>query len=168
MSARPGSSAKKAAATPDAAAAPAPAPAAAPAGRVFELSEVNKHNRASDCWIVIHGRVYDVTEFMADHPGGPDAIMEYAGKDCSEPFEDTGHSASAKGMLKKYEVGTLPGGPKGDAAVAARSAAKVSDDRDADHGGSYLSYFVPVLILAGALWYQFVYQPSRAAAPAGQ
>jgi hypothetical protein len=33
------------------------------------LAEVGKHNSAHDCWLVIHGYVYDVTSFLASHPG---------------------------------------------------------------------------------------------------
>ena len=31
--------------------------------------EVAKHNNKHDCWVIIHGRVFDVTEFMPEHPG---------------------------------------------------------------------------------------------------
>ena len=33
---------------------------------------VKAHNRAVDCWIVIDEKVWDVTDFLAVHPGGPD------------------------------------------------------------------------------------------------
>jgi len=35
---------------------------------------------------VVNGEVLDVTDFMADHPGGKKAIMLFAGKDASEEF----------------------------------------------------------------------------------
>lgn len=53
----------------------------------FALDEVAKHTTDKDCWIVIKGKVYDVTEFLPDHPGGKKAILMYAGKDATEEFE---------------------------------------------------------------------------------
>ena len=33
------------------------------------------HNTAGDCWLVIHGKVYDGSQFMTDHPGGPESML---------------------------------------------------------------------------------------------
>ncbi|CAF9940821.1 hypothetical protein IMSHALPRED_002180 [Imshaugia aleurites] len=50
--------------------------------------EVGKHNNDKDCWLVIiHGRVYDVTEFKEEHPGGKSIILKWAGKDATDQFE---------------------------------------------------------------------------------
>ena len=49
--------------------------------------EVAKHNNKKDCWVIIHGRAYDVTEFMPEHPGGPNIILKFAGKDATETYE---------------------------------------------------------------------------------
>lgn len=50
-------------------------------------SEVAKHNTDGDCWVVIHGKAYDVTEFKDDHPGGSNIILKWAGKDATETYE---------------------------------------------------------------------------------
>jgi len=43
-------------------------------------SEVAKHNSKESCWVIISGQVYDVTEYLDDHPGGAKAILRFAGK----------------------------------------------------------------------------------------
>ncbi|KAL2015917.1 hypothetical protein VTK56DRAFT_4531 [Thermocarpiscus australiensis] len=49
--------------------------------------EVAKHNRPDDCWVIVHGRAYDVTEFLPEHPGGTKIILKYAGKDATDEFD---------------------------------------------------------------------------------
>ena len=47
--------------------------------KAFTLAEVAKHNTDADCWLVIEGVVYDVTEFLSEHPGGGDIVVDVAG-----------------------------------------------------------------------------------------
>ncbi|KAI4276671.1 MAG: hypothetical protein LQ337_002343 [Flavoplaca oasis] len=49
--------------------------------------EVAKHNNDTDCWVIIHGKAYDVTEFKEDHPGGKQIILKWAGKDATETYD---------------------------------------------------------------------------------
>mmetsp|Transcript_42260 Transcript_42260/g.92185 ORF Transcript_42260/g.92185 Transcript_42260/m.92185 type:complete len:490 (+) Transcript_42260:55-1524(+) len=49
-------------------------------------AEVAKHNKQDDCWVVIHGNAYDLTDFMQEHPGGSGIIMKYAGRDATKAF----------------------------------------------------------------------------------
>ena len=37
------------------------------------VAEIDKHATADDCWIVVNGKVYDLTTFAPEHPGGPDS-----------------------------------------------------------------------------------------------
>ena len=73
----------------------------------ISLSELAKHNIEFDCWISLHGIVYDVTDFMKTHPGGY-AIMKYAGQDCTEQFTKT-HSKNLniEKRIGKYKKGFL-------------------------------------------------------------
>ncbi|XP_011500771.1 PREDICTED: cytochrome b5 type B-like [Ceratosolen solmsi marchali] len=75
----------------------------------YTLEEVARHNGRIEprCWIIVRGVVYDVTDFMAEHPGGAELIAERAGTDATSAFEDLGHSSDAKKILKKYEIGWL-------------------------------------------------------------
>jgi cytochrome-b5 reductase len=47
--------------------------------RTISPAELAKHKAENDCWIVIHGKVYNVTEYLVDHPGGLDVMMEHSG-----------------------------------------------------------------------------------------
>jgi cytochrome b involved in lipid metabolism len=48
--------------------------------RFLTRAEVSKHNKKKDCWIVIEGKVYDITNYVERHPGG-DIILKSAGND---------------------------------------------------------------------------------------
>ncbi|NWV34181.1 CYB5B protein, partial [Grantiella picta] len=71
------------------------------------LEEVGKRNSNREAWLVIHGHVYDVTRFLEEHPGGEEVLLEQAGRDATESFEDVGHSTDAREMLKQYYIGEV-------------------------------------------------------------
>merc|ERR1719506_2554387 len=48
------------------------------------LSEVQKHTTKDSCWVILHDNVYDLTAFLADHPGGDEVILKWAGKDATK------------------------------------------------------------------------------------
>lgn len=50
-------------------------------------AEVAKHNSKDSCWVIVHGKAYDVTKFLPEHPGGQGIILKYAGKDATEEFD---------------------------------------------------------------------------------
>ncbi|KNG87307.1 cytochrome B2 [Aspergillus nomiae NRRL 13137] len=60
--------------------------------------EIAKHNSADSCWVVLYGKVYDVTNFLENHPGGSAAILALAGKDATQEY-DTLHPP---GLLEEY------------------------------------------------------------------
>ena len=53
----------------------------------FTLEEVAKHNKKDDLWIAVKGIVLDLTNWVDEHPGGPQALYSHMGKDASEEFE---------------------------------------------------------------------------------
>ncbi|KAI0076153.1 Flavocytochrome c [Panus rudis PR-1116 ss-1] len=55
-------------------------------GKSYTIEEVAKHNKKDDCWVIVDGKVLDVTSFLPDHPGGEKAILLYAGRDATEEF----------------------------------------------------------------------------------
>jgi len=56
----------------------------------FDITEVALHNTEKDCWIIVDGKVYDVTDYILDHPGG-DSILNYAGGDSSQGVHGPQH-----------------------------------------------------------------------------
>ncbi|XP_047128073.1 cytochrome b5 isoform X1 [Hydra vulgaris] len=76
-------------------------------GKLFTLEEVRSHNNAKSCWLAIHDKVYDVTKFIDEHPGGEEVLLELAGKDATSNFEDVGHSSDARDLLASYYIGDL-------------------------------------------------------------
>ncbi|CAI9290449.1 unnamed protein product [Lactuca saligna] len=75
--------------------------------KVFNLADVSPHNNSKDCWVIINARVYDVTNFLNDHPGGDNVLLDVAGKDASDEFEEVGHGSAARLMLDEYYIGEI-------------------------------------------------------------
>ncbi|GAA94888.1 uncharacterized protein L969DRAFT_86189 [Mixia osmundae IAM 14324] len=49
--------------------------------------EVAKHTSDEDLWVIVHGEAFNVSSFLAEHPGGPAIIRKYAGKDATAAYE---------------------------------------------------------------------------------
>lgn len=80
--------------------------------RIFALADVANHATRKSCYVSYKGKVYDITTFMPDHPGGDDIILEWAGKDIGQIMADPSshvHSRSAYEMMDEYLVGELGG-----------------------------------------------------------
>lgn len=69
-------------------------------------------------------KVYDVTKYLDDHPGGAEVMLDVAGSDADEFFEDIGHSKEARGELKKYYIGDFKIDPATLAKIKAEAEAK--------------------------------------------
>jgi len=52
--------------------------------------------KPDDLWVLVEGKVYDLSTFYKQHPGGYDVIEEHAGKDATKIFKESGHPQSAK------------------------------------------------------------------------
>ena len=74
----------------------------------FTAAEVAQHSTATDCWSIVNGMVYDLTDWIPQHPGGPQVINAMCGKDVSAGFN--GQHAGAQSpaeMLASYKLGPL-------------------------------------------------------------
>lgn len=88
-----------------------------PAKRKYHATEVAQHCDAfnGDCWVIVHNKVYDLSEYVQDHPGGPDVIAPFAGGDATALFEDARHSRDARDYMERMCIGQLEDiPPKGE------------------------------------------------------
>lgn len=89
--------------------------------KTYTLEEVAKHNNEGDCWMVVHDKIYDCTNYLNDHPGGVEIMTDVAGMDATEDYDDVGHSEEADDMLVDLYVGDV--GPSSGGSSAAPPAA---------------------------------------------
>ncbi|MBN3325530.1 CYB5 protein, partial [Atractosteus spatula] len=75
--------------------------------KYFRLEEVEQHNSSKSTWIILHHKIYDVTKFLEEHPGGEEVLREQAGGNATESFEDIGHSSDARAIASTYVIGEL-------------------------------------------------------------
>jgi nitrate reductase (NAD(P)H) len=85
-----------------------PQMAAAKPAPPITWDQVRQHATRDSCWIVAHGRVYDMTCLAQGakwHPGGGASILSVAGTDASA-FFDT-HTRKAQRQWEAYLLGPL-------------------------------------------------------------
>ncbi|PKA64243.1 Cytochrome b5 [Apostasia shenzhenica] len=72
----------------------------------YTKQDVSVHNKRNDCWIIIKDKVYDVSPYVEEHPGG-DAILKHAGGDSTEGFFGPQHATRVFDMIDEFYVGDL-------------------------------------------------------------
>ena len=63
-----------------------PAPKAAARYNQYTREEVSRHNTKDDCWIILYGKVYNVTSWLDKHPGGAQLLLNHAGEDATVSY----------------------------------------------------------------------------------
>ncbi|WOG85943.1 hypothetical protein DCAR_0105136 [Daucus carota subsp. sativus] len=130
--------------------------------KVFTLSQVSKHNNPKDCWLIIEGKVYDVTKFLEEHPGGDDVLLSVTAKDATDDFEDIGHSSTAKAMLDEFYIGDI------DTATISSTTTYTppkqphyNQDKTKEFVIKMLQFLVPVIFLCVAVGIRFYAKPAE-------
>jgi len=77
-----------------------------PALKNYTMDEIKQHNTANDGWMVLNGKVYNVTKYLAYHPGGS-VINQGLGKDATVLFNQYHSWVNADHILKKYHIGSV-------------------------------------------------------------
>ncbi|KAK0062690.1 cytochrome b5-like [Biomphalaria glabrata] len=127
--------------------------------KVFRLSEVKSHNDAKSTYLIIHNKVYDVTKFLEEHPGGEEVLLEQAGGDATEAFEDVGHSTDARTLMNDYLVGDLHPDDRSKKTYATNTGPTATDSPSS--GSSWTGWLLPVgVALAAAFAYRYIVSSS--------
>ncbi|KAJ5668926.1 mitochondrial cytochrome b2 [Penicillium macrosclerotiorum] len=97
-------------------------------GKVFDATEVAKHNNSKSCWVILYGKIYDVTNFLAEHPGGANVILKLAGKDATEEFDPVHPAGTLEENLKPEAfIGNV------DPATVTKKETPVAPEKINDH-----------------------------------
>ena len=78
--------------------------------RIYAKEDIESHSSPSSCWVTRNGKVYDVTSFLADHPGGEEYILKYSGRDVGQVMKDASehdHSDAAYDVLDEFMIGRV-------------------------------------------------------------
>ncbi|CDJ29986.1 cytochrome b5, putative [Eimeria mitis] len=123
--------------------------------------EIKKHTDAQSCWCVFYGLVYDLTKFLKDHPGGHHVILEVAGQDATDSFEDIGHTLDARAMADEYLIGRV----KGETNIRRCTPPKAKESSGASNsggkgkGGNTSTSLIVVMVVVALIgiwaYYQF-------------
>lgn len=78
----------------------------------FSLVDVASHKTLEDCWIVVEGKIYDITDYIKGHPTPPEVIAPSCGKDATLAYQTKGgrgrpHSTGANEELEKFYIGKV-------------------------------------------------------------
>ncbi len=74
----------------------------------YTLADVASRNTQANCWTVVFDKVYNITSYIKNHPGGASSISKICGKDGTSMFDNKhGGSSSQAIILSTYKIGAL-------------------------------------------------------------
>lgn len=74
---------------------------------LFTPNQVATHNSAKSLWLIINGKVYDVTSYHKRHPGGAAAMLQYAGKDASLAVAKAHKTNAPNLIMEDFYIGHI-------------------------------------------------------------
>lgn len=110
---------------------------------VYTIDEVARHNNAKDLWVVIDGVIYNLTLFYKEHPGGEEVLLELAGQDATECFNNVGHSNEALNLRECLKIGVLVDGSDNPDSSDPSSKSKITEEST---GLMILFSFLPSIV----------------------
>jgi cytochrome b involved in lipid metabolism len=74
----------------------------------YTIQDVSQHNSKDSCWTVVRGEVFDLTQWISRHPGGPEKILNICGKDGTKAFVNKhGSQEKPESILEGFKIGKL-------------------------------------------------------------
>ncbi|RDA86275.1 hypothetical protein CP532_5697 [Ophiocordyceps camponoti-leonardi (nom. inval.)] len=74
----------------------------------YTPAQVSQHgDDANGYWVIIENNVYDITNFMDEHPGGPKILKRFAGKNATKAFWKYHSETVLKRYGDKYKIGDV-------------------------------------------------------------
>jgi len=114
------------------------------------IDEVSKHSTKKDLYVIIHDQVYNCSTFTDEHPGGEEVLLDVAGQDATEAFEDVGHSDEAREILVGLKVGSLKHTP-GESKPKTGSTDKIAAGPGGSSDSSSFSIATYATVVIGGL-----------------
>jgi len=132
------------------------------ATKEFSYSDVSEHSSKKDLYLVVHDKVYNATSFVDEHPGGEEVLLDVAGQDATEAFEDVGHSDEAREVLDGLLVGVVKRKPGDPAPKTFEPGVTPSGTDNAGMGvGLYVVILLGGILAFGAYKYMQASQESQ-------
>ncbi|KAK5459701.1 hypothetical protein LTS15_003830 [Exophiala xenobiotica] len=113
-------------------------------------ADVAAHTGRHDLYVIIHDKVLDLSNFVDEHPGGEEVLVDQGGKDATEAFEDVGHSEDARRILDKLVIGILDKTRYNNAKPATSTVAPVSQPRGLGSSVGVIVVLFSILAALGA------------------
>ena len=73
----------------------------------YDRATIATHASVSDLWVIIDDKVYDLTEYADEHPGGAAALAKHAGGDATKGFKGPQHPSRVFDMVEDYRIGVV-------------------------------------------------------------
>lgn len=129
--------------------------------KIYSMDEVAKHNDEKDLWMMMNGNVYDLTKFLKEHPGGEEVLINLAGQDGTQCFDDIGHSFEAITLRESFKIGQTDNKPAEKTETNKLTSTESSNNNDNadDDDWQYeepkkeSSNFLPIVFTLGFLIY---------------
>ncbi|XP_066249009.1 cytochrome b5-like isoform X1 [Euwallacea similis] len=124
----------------------------------YTTAQLKEHNNKKSVWVRIHNDIFDVTPFLNEHPGGEEVLIEQAGKEATEAFEDVGHSSDAREMMEKYKIGTIVAAERNPDLPRKKTEDWKTETESSSSDSSWKSWIAPVVLgLAATLIYRLYF-----------
>lgn len=73
----------------------------------YKMKEVRKHKKATDCWTVVSGNVYDITPLIEKYPVGGSLLKSMCGIDATKKFNRENNESTMTDQIEEYKIGEL-------------------------------------------------------------